>query len=64
MKKKPNAGKLLSVALVLTLAAGGCGTTTQKEPPGSSAGEHIQALKELVDGKPYYTSGRINTQGR
>lgn len=148
MRKKPNAGKLLSVTLALALAAGGCGTTTQNEPPGSTAGEamtdtadnevknecpdgdesggwtvgteatensdyklvwedefegdrlnmddwnfeyhepgwvnaelqeyvdsekntyvkdgklYIQALKEIIDGKPYYTSGRINTQGK
>ncbi|MDE7323513.1 MAG: carbohydrate binding domain-containing protein [Lachnospiraceae bacterium] len=175
MKKRPKAGKLLSVALVLALTAGGCGTTTPSEPPYSSAkgaatdtaeeqgknecadghefggwtvgteatenseglenqvcsrcgaentrsipvkskGEHIykliwedefegdrlntddwnyeyhepgwvnaelqeyvdsekntyvkdgklyiQALKEIVDGKPYYTSGRVNTQGK
>ncbi len=25
---------------------------------------YIQALKEIIDGKPYYTSGRINTQGK
>ncbi|MDE6364984.1 MAG: Ig-like domain-containing protein, partial [Lachnospiraceae bacterium] len=25
---------------------------------------YIQAVKEIVDGKPYYTSGRINTQGK
>ena len=148
MRKKPNAGKLLSVTLALALAAGGCGTTTQDAPPGSTAGEavtdtadnevknecpdghesggwtvgteatvnsdyklvwedefegdrlnmddwnfeyhepgwvnaelqeyvdsekntyvkdgklYIQALKEIIDGKPYYTSGRINTQGK
>lgn len=148
MRKKPNAGKLLSVTLALALAAGGCGTTTQNEPPGSTAGDdatdtadnevknecpdgdesggwtvgteatensdyklvwedefegdrlnmddwnfeyhepgwvnaelqeyvdsekntyvkdgklYIQALKEIIDGKPYYTSGRINTQGK
>ena len=25
---------------------------------------YIQAIKEIIDGKPYYTSGRINTQGK
>ena len=25
---------------------------------------YIQALKEMRDGKPYYTSGRINTQSK
>lgn len=175
MKKKSNAGKLLSVTLALALVAGGCGTTTQDQPPGSTAGDvttdaadedvknecadghefggwtvgteatenseglekqvcsrcgaentrpipakskgiqdyklvwedefegdklnmddwnyeyhepgwvnaelqeyvdsekntyvkdgklYIQALKEIIDGKPYYTSGRINTQGK
>ena len=41
MSKNPNAGTLLSVTLALALAAGGCGTTTQDAPPGSTAGEAV-----------------------
>lgn len=60
MKKKPNAGKLLSVALVLTLAAGGCGTTTQKEPPGSSAGEPVtDTADEEVKDKNECADGHV-----
>ena len=60
VKKKPNAGKLLSVALVLTLAAGGCGTTTQKEPPGSSAGEPVtDTADEEVKDKNECADGHV-----